>query len=192
MIKKVTAIFIFTYLYAIIRYNVFGEVSWNQLPSYISNKAIAWSAVVFLLITGWHHFKKNHAATTAWGRLAFHFSVVHIFLSLMLFSEPYYAKFFSGAHLSFSGELMILSGVLAAYTMYRIKRSKMQDSASTRFELLTIAAVGIHLFSMGLPGWLEPTQWYGSLPPVSLWSFFTVLAAGFLYIVSPKSEEEQI
>ena len=192
MFIKANAIFIITLLYAIARYIIFGDVSWNQLPSFIINKAIAWSAVIFLVITGFNFLKKEHNHTKIWGRLAFHFALLHIIISVGLFSSDYYPKFFSGNLLTFLGELMILTGGIAIYSLHRIKEHKKINTHSIRFELLGIVAVGLHLFSMGIPGWFQPIQWYAGLPPISLLSFVLIITAGIFYIIPKRQKRNNL
>ena len=190
MFIKATSVFIITFLYAITRYNILGDVSWNQLPSFIANKAISWSAVIFLVLAGYNYLKNKHDLTKEWGRLAFHFTLLHIIISVGLFSPEYYPKFFTGNLLTFLGEIMILSGGIGIYSLYRIKYHKKYHTHSIRFEVLGITAVSLHILSMGIPGWFHPAQWHGGLPPISLLSFALVITAGILYVI-PKLQKRK-
>lgn len=190
MFIKASTIFLITLIYAIARYIILGDVSWNQLPAFIANKAISWSTVMYVVLTGYYFMKKNHNLTKEWGRLAFHFALLHIILSFGLFSPEYYPKFFSGNLLTLLGELMLISGGIAIYSFYRIKKHKVHNTLSIRFELIGITAVSIHLVSMGIPGWFSPAEWHGGLPPISLINFVLVIIAGILYLNSKSTRRK--
>ncbi|MBA3974912.1 MAG: hypothetical protein C0504_11935 [Candidatus Solibacter sp.] len=44
-----------------------------------------------------------------------------------------------------------------------------------RFGLLGLALTAVHCLVIGLPGWLTPSKWPGSLPPITFMGFLTAL-----------------
>ncbi len=186
-------------LYAITRYNVFGGVPWEHLPSYVVNKSFAVAAIGFLALsymTGkWVKAYSNEPKTRRslakfLGLSGLYFAGLHIVLSLVLLSPANYAKFFmeDGGKLNLTGEITFLFGVLAisflmfpAITtlplMYEALGGERWQRAQ-RMGYWAIAMVAGHTFTMGYKGWLDPSGWHGGMPPITLWGF--LLAGGAL------------
>jgi len=184
-------IFIISFCYVLLRYVVFGSVSVAQIPVYLTNKSISLSAVIFLLIAAQRFKSNNRESGASWGKAALSTSLLHILLSLSIFSESYYDKLFSEAKLTWQGEMMILSGVMAIFLFIQSKRDTISEYRCRIFCLLASAAIGSHLFFMGYSGWFTPDTWYGGMPPVSLVSFLVCVLAVVHYLFPAKETIQQ-
>src|SRR3989338_4393633 len=111
--------------YALLRYNIIKGVPWSDLPLFISNKAIALYAVVFIalsfiigpLIKFWTGtFIRFQPLRKYFGLLGFGFASIHALISLLIFTPQYYPKFFSETgKLDLIGELSMLFGIIGFF-----------------------------------------------------------------------------
>jgi hypothetical protein len=181
---RIVAVLLATTVYAVVRYNVFGGVSWAQVPVYVLNKSVSWSAVVFLFFAAYGYLRGQKDESRGWGRASLHAAIVHVMLSLVLVSREYYGKLYglSGGveRLSVWGELHFLFGVLGIYLFGMLVRYDAR-SVGERLTLKRWASlcVLLHLIFLGVPGlgWVNPGTWPGWLPPISLWSAVFVMGA---------------
>ena len=171
----------FSTLYAVARYNHFGDVSTQNIPVYILNKSISVSSVVFLLLAGWHHTRGNDLVAKFWGTNSLHFAMLHIVLSFVLLSESYYPKLYNDGMMNLNGEACVLFGVLAAY-LYVLLAIRSSRNFFVMFKCLAAGAICLHLFFMGYFNWFTTTDWPGQLPPISLISFLIGIAALVMYL----------
>ena len=181
--------------YAVLRYHLFGGVPWIDFPMFILNKAISLSAFLLLTLnfalgplnklTGnvpspWLNARK------ALGMTGFLLATVHMVMSLMLFSPANYARFFEDAgKLSLIGGLSMVTGVVSWVILWAYNASFQtflrEDKAfiafiTSRGFMMTALLLGAgHLFFMGYEGWLNPAEWHGGLPPISLVAFTAFL-----------------
>ena len=80
-IRTVLVTIIISLLYAVIRYNIAGDVPWSQFPVFIINKATACSGVILLGLAGLNDsVEKRHRI----GLFASACLGLHCLLSLML------------------------------------------------------------------------------------------------------------
>ena len=194
-IAAITAVvFAITFAYAIIRYNVIKGVPWQQLPLFISNKAIALAAVVFIALSYdfgplarfWPKvFVPELSTRKFFGLFGFGLAAAHALVSLMIFSPAYYPKFFTAAgKLNLTGELSMLFGVIA-FSIFSISAvtsipavEKSIDSNRwqmlQRLGYLAFFLVLLHVLVMGFEGWLKPAGWPGGLLPISLVAFIVI------------------
>ncbi len=104
----------------------------------------------------------------------FKFSIaLHILLSLLIM-KPYYVKeFFTDEYsLSFAGNLSIISGAMAGFLLLR---GKQFFKSHKRRQHLVLIFAGLHLFFMGIDGWISPMDWNGHLPPITLIGFILII-----------------
>ncbi len=187
-------VFALTFAYAIVRYNVIRGVPWEQLPLFISNKAIALAAVVFIALSYdfgplarfWPKaFVPELPARKFFGLLGFGLAAVHALISLLIFSPAYYPKFFAeGGKLNLTGELSMLFGVLAFFIFLAAALTSLPPVAASmgrrqwqavqRLGYLAFFLVLLHVFVMGFEGWLKPSGWPGGLLPISLVAFIAI------------------
>lgn len=176
-----------TFAYAIIRYNLLKGVGWDQLPLFISNKAISLSAVLFIgisyalgsLTRFLPVFVPALGMRKFLGLFGFALAALHALISLLIFSQIRYPKFFSqSGNLNVVGELSMLFGILAFSVFAIVAISSIpgiinsQDSkrwlAVQRLGYLGLILVFFHVLTMGLDGWLKPEDWPGKMLPISL------------------------
>ncbi len=182
------------FAYAIVRYNIIKGVPWQELPLLISNKAIALAAVVFIALSydfgPLARFWPRAFVPLLWerkyfGLLGFGLAAVHSLISLLLFSQPYYPKFFTEAgKLNLTGELSMLFGVLAfsIFAMIAVTSipavEKSIDArrwqALQRLGYFAFFLVLLHVLVMGIEGWLKPAGWPGGLLPISMVAFIVI------------------
>ena len=182
--------------YAVLRYHVAGPVPWKDFPFFILNKGICLAAFILLTLNfslgplnnlgvrvspGWL------AARKAMGMTGFLLVLIHVLMSFLLFNPAVYAKFFQdNGTLTLLGGLSMLFGVLGFVVLWGYNMSFQtflrEDTAfiafitSRQFMLFALLLGAAHLFFMGYQGWLQPGDWHGGLPPISLvaFSFFAI------------------
>jgi hypothetical protein len=177
--------------YAVLRYHIVGDVPWKDFSLFILNKGLCLGA--FILLT--YNFALGPAknlglsvpqswlsARKAFGMTGFLLILIHVFISFMLFSPAFFAKFFTpdGTLTGVAGVSM-LAGILGfvflwAYNL-SFQTNLREDKAfigfitSRRFLMWALLLGGLHLAFMGYSGWLNPGGWHGGLPPISLVAF---------------------
>ncbi len=185
--------------YAVLRYHIFGEVPWKDLPLYVLNKGISLSSLILLSFNFSLGPLKNVgikipenwlSARKSMGIAGFLFAFIHIFMSISILNPKYYSIFFmADGTLSIEGGLSLLGGILSFVFLWvyntsfssRLKEDKriIAIITSRRFLIYAFFFTGVHLFFMGYKGWGDSSGWQGGLPPVSLISF-TIFSLGFL------------
>ena len=171
----------FSTLYAIARYNYFGDVSTQNIPVYILNKSISVSSVVFFLLAGWHHTRGNNPVAKFWGTNSLHFAMLHVVMSFVLLSDSYFPKLYSDGMMNLNGEACVLFGVLATY-FYVLLAIRSSRNFFVMFKCLAAGAICLHLFFMGYFNWFTTSDWPGQLPPISLISFLIGIVALVVYL----------
>ena len=100
-------------------------------------------------------------------------------LSLVLLSPARYENFFRGNQLTAAAGGSMLLGAIAAVLMgfgWRPRSAPGAGRSPGNLPLLCLV-VGCHAMLPGFPGWFTPSQWPGGLPPITLLSFLSSLAA---------------
>ena len=165
------------FAYAFTRYVVAGDVSPDQTPVFIVNKAVSLAAALFLALAARASLKGAPQEARTFGAATAHCALLHILLSLPLIRPAYFPSFFNGERFSGLGGASILFGALTAY-FYGLLFTRRPDRPG--FLWLKTGAAGAligHLVFMGFPKWIRPTEWPGRLPNVSLISCLFALAA---------------
>lgn len=175
--------------YAVVRYHLFGGVPWSQFPLYTTNKALAFTAAVLLCIAALNRGR----VAGAYGTLGYAACLAHAVASLAMLSPGMYPKFFDGDRLGFTGQLAVLAGIgavfvfaLPACTSFdRVCASLGSERVRCYRRLCTAALLilGAHLVAMGAPGWLDPSHWPGTLPPITLLSTAVIGGAILVRVV---------
>jgi DMSO/TMAO reductase YedYZ heme-binding membrane subunit len=186
---------LFSIVYAIIRYNIFGTVPWKDLPLYVLNKGISLSSLILLTITFSLGPLKNMKVKISenflnvrrpLGIAGFLLSFLHIFMSITILNPKYYKVFFmETGTLTIEGSLSLLGGILSFVFLWvyntRFSSRINEDEkiialiTSRRFLIYAMFFTGIHLFFMGYKGWGNISGWQAGLPPISLISFIVFL-----------------
>ena len=205
-IKLIGGVILFSLAYSILRYHLAGDVPWKDFPFFILNKALSLAA--FILIS----FNFGFGPAKQWGfpipqswldarkmlgMSGFLLVLIHVFMSLMLFSATRYGKLFEvDGTMTLNAGLSMLAGILAFVTLWVytisfqtfLKEDKaFIDFITSRKTMLIAFLFGaIHLFFMGYSGWLNPAGWNGGLPPISLVAFTVFMVA---YLLNLKYRE---
>lgn len=190
-------------LYAVVRYNVLGPVPVEQIPLYITNKAVAVAALILIALAfaarriapgsrlGW----VRHDRRTL-GMTGLSLALLHTALSLLLLNPTYFAKFFNelGQFTALAGASMLTGVVALVFLLVQGRVKAERESvvgltggkppsagvsiARRKLHGLAICVLALtagHVLFMGLPGWLTPNLWHGYLPPLTLISFVIAL-----------------
>ena len=164
--------------YAIVRYNVFKGVPWEQLPVYVSNKAIA---LVGLLLLGLSRVVVDKGRRRGLGLAGAGFVAVHVLLSLMLAGPEYFASLYNASgQMTGAAALSMLAGALGSGALLWLFHStKVRRVEGQRPHASLVPGLGrtlllftaIHVALIGVRGWFDLSSWPGSLPPITLLSF---------------------
>ena len=165
---KISGTLVLTFVYAIVRYVVFGQVSPIHIPVYLLNKSVSMAAVLFLFYAAINYLRNQKELSTKWGSVSFHCALIHILLSFSIFARSYYPKFYLQEKLSLTGELVVLFGVFGGYFYWLIRKYAATSNKLIIYKILASLSIGLHMIFMGLPGWLQIEKWHGFLPPISL------------------------
>ncbi len=189
-VRAALAVILACVVYAVVRYNVFGDVSTDSIPMYISNKAIALSAVIFLLVASHRCFVTDRAGSRFWGTASLHASAIHILMSMVLLNDTYFEQLYNvDGSLNITGGASTLAGTLAAYFYFALVQVGSRRKGPYLLKLFASAFVALHLLIMGLSGWLKMLDWPGGMPPISLLAFASALGAASFYVVASRRKK---
>lgn len=168
-IFQITFLFLLTGLYAVTRYVFSGKVGFEHIPAFIVNKAVSFTAAISLSVTAWKYQNGAHEDVRRWGTVTLHLILIHILISVMLFSGETYPDFFSNGSLTVAGELLILSGVGAGYLTWLTSRRWVKGQRMYYVQLGSAFLIGGHLIARGGWKWFRGVDdWPLGLPPISL------------------------
>ncbi len=207
-------IFVVTFAYAILRYNILKGIAWEHLPLFISNKAISLSAVMFIALSYLlgplaRFWPKTIVPLLGlrqfFGLVGFGLAALHGFMSLLIFTPAYYPKFFSqDGTLNLIGEFSMAFGILAFFVFAAValtsilgvagSMSSQRWQAVQRLGYFGLVLVLFHVLAMGYEGWMKPSSWPGGMLPVSLFAAIIIAFALLLRIVvliSPGKNYQQ-
>ena len=185
--------------YAILRYHIVGDVPWKDFPFLILNKGISLAAFILLTFNFSIGPLKNLGikVSEGWlnsrqvlGMTGFLFVLIHALMSFMIFKPAVFGKFFEeNGSLTLYAGLSMLGGILSFVVLWAynlaFKTTLKEDQkfigfiTSRKFLLIAMLFSLMHLFFMGINGWMNPSGWNGGLPPISLVAF-TFFAIGYI------------
>ncbi len=185
--------FIILLMYAVLRYNIFGDVPWTDIPLFIVNKALSLTTVVLLFSTISRKEKVRKRLKELWKSI-FVLTSIHVFISFLLLDPEYFRNFYSAGTLNLLGYLSISFGISAFIGIIILNSNKILPTKNANFtisysvrhtiqKVIPILIVG-HLMSTGYKGWLSPMNWHGYLFPISLIAFVLMV----LYIIRTKKK----
>lgn len=180
--------FVFSFTYAIVRYNVFHGVPMNHIPLYVTNKAIALTAVALLGSAQAWRTRSDRAVRRGLGLWGFGLAALHVAVSMTILGPHYFAKFYeSDGRMTLGGELSILCGVLCFFALAIPAVSSLPGISRALGEIpwqrvqasgrIGLGLAAAHVLFMGAPGWFKPATWPGGLPPITLLAFVAVVMA---------------
>ena len=163
--------YLFTTVYTVVRYHIYGSVLWKDIFVFTLNKIIIFSAVFFLSFL--NIFKLNSYIKNFLKKTILVSIVLHIFFSTIIL-KPYYLRSFFEPNLGMSliGNISLLFGSLAA--VFFILQSQIAINPVLRKKFFVILVM-IHLMVMGIKSWLTPNTWFGGLVPITLISFIILI-----------------
>jgi len=177
--QKAGLILLLTFVYAVLRYNVFGGVAWAQVPVYIVNKSVSWAG---LLLLGMSLLAREKDVRRYFGTRAVAALFGHLLLSIMILNPAYFAKFYGAdGRMTLAAEFSMFAGAVGflflASLFYLNGVEKPSTAASLRagWGRAVLWCGAVHVAAMGYTGWLTPEAWHGYLPPISLLSFLAAL-----------------
>lgn len=204
-----SATFAVTLGYAFLRYNVVRNVSYENIPLFIANKAIALTATILIGLSFLlgplarflpklfvpHLYLRKHLGVTGFAAAA-----LHALISLVLLTPAYYPKFFlPNGKMDLIGESSILFGILAFLIFLAISITSLppienrmdprQWKFVQRLGYLAYILILFHVAVMGWAGWWQPESWKFGLASISLISALVivfVLIMRAIVIVFPK------
>ncbi len=175
-------LFFTTFIYAYIRYILYGPYSFPQDFFHILNKSLSFTSAILLFLIVLNSKNLNRKV---WGKTLFWFVNLHIILSLILFFQGYYDKKFSQNALKSIGS--VFWGLLAYFYLiklfFSIKKGEIQPGGSLYFKKigLLLMLLLLHVIFWGLNAWFQPRNWYGQLFPITLISAIIILT-GLIYL----------
>jgi hypothetical protein len=169
--------------YAILRYNVFGTVSWEQLPLFVGNKAIA---VTSLVLLGMSRLVVDRPRRKALGLTGLSLAIVHVLLSFVVLDPAYLGShYLDTGRLRWGAEVSILTGALATalllwlgYTT-AIKPVERQSGALgllPGIARMMLVLVAVHTAALGYVVWFDTSTWPGTMPPITMLSSLLAIA----------------
>lgn len=177
--------------YAILRYHIVGDVPWKDFPFFILNKGISLAAFILLTFNFSIGPLKNMGVKVSEGWLnsrqvlgmtGFLYVLIHALMSFMIFKPEIFGKFFEeNGSLTLYAGLSMLGGILAFVVLWAYNlafKTNLKENqkfisfiTSRKFSLIAMLFSLTHLYFMGINGWMNPSGWNGSLPPISLIAF---------------------
>lgn len=177
--------------YAVVRYNVFKGVPWEQLPVYVSNKAIA---LVGLLLLGLSRVVQDKGRRKGLGLAGAGFVAVHVLMSLMLAGPEYFPSLYNATgKMTGSAALSMLAGALGSGALLWLFHStKVRPAEGQQQRTSLVPGLGralllftaVHVALIGVDAWVDLDTWPGSLPPITLLSF----AIAVVLLAMPKTK----
>lgn len=185
---------IFSLGYAIVRYNIIREVPFENVPLYISNKAIAMAATILIGISFVmgplarfsqgivrHLYLRKHV-----GLVGFALAAMHTLMSMILLGPAYYSRLYlASGKLTLVGESAMLFGVLAIVVFSIVSITSMppifkhmdfkQWQFVQRLGYLAYIFVMLHVYVMAYKGWSNPDAYSYGFIPVSLLSVLVIV-----------------
>ena len=197
--------------YAVLRYNVVGDVPWKDLPLYVLNKGISLASLLLLTLNfslsplrnlGIPISDKILSARKSLGVTGFAYAFTHLLISLSILNSAYYPVFFiEEGTLTLRGGLCLLGGVLSfilLWVYYKTFKEVLNKDykiiamiTSKKSILYILFFLGVHLFFLGYTGWTTVHLWQGRLPPISLISFLIFLLGFLVNVFGRKGRNEE-
>lgn len=167
--------------YAILRYVIFGEVTWSRLPLYVANKMFAWSSLLLIGLSMIPAVARTHETRRFLGSVGWIFVLVHLLMSLLLVRPENYPVLFTANRLNVFGEAGMLFGIISLFLLGTVKEefSRIRGFPTKRALLVQMtgggfAIAGLHAGTLGVQNWLKPAEWPGYMPPIGLLSVLWV------------------
>jgi hypothetical protein len=180
----VSVVFCAALAYIFVRYHYFGNTPWERAPLFTMNKVVSFAAA---LLFAWVHLvRPAPPAGVKIGLAAFWLAALHVLMSMALLMPDHYAKLYEGAAYNLTGQTTLLFGCLtvmllalpavASIPSVREALTSGQRLFARRAGYAALFFIALHVFALGIAGWLRPSTWTGGLPSPTLLTFLAVLA----------------
>ena len=169
--QVLSGIYFFTAVYAVVRYHLFGGVPWRDFPLFTLNKIIIFSTVLIWILL--QSKKLPQSIKSRLYKIIYISVAAHVLWSVLV-TRPYYlSKFFNpdGGLTAYAGWSLLAGSV--AFLIFMFGEKAGLNKKSIRKGMLFFTA--FHLFFMGFSGWINPQNWYGMLPPITLIAWIPVV-----------------
>ncbi len=189
MLRSILSIYAASVVYSVVRYIVFMPKNLEHLPVFVVNKGVSMAAAL-CFAAGFHHaWRKSQGVRSAadpasWFRAGVFGVVWHIPISLAILNPAYFGEFFRDAadpavppRMTFAGEMVFLFGGLAAALIFLSLRSGVSAQSRRLISVAAMAALALHVLSMGYSRGLNINAGHAYLPPMWLLSTIAVLLA---------------
>lgn len=166
----VAYIFLASVVYATVRYNMFKGVPWSDWPVFVLNKAFALASLAMIALFAVGKARAGGRPAPGLMSAAGSCALIHVLLSLAIFTPEYYGKLFREGRLTASAGVAMALGSVAVALMAAGARLPRDADPRRRAVLLAVLAlaVGAHAALQGFAGWFTPSLWPGRLPPITL------------------------
>lgn len=190
---KIFITFLIALSYAIIRYNIFGNVPWQDFPLFITNKAFSLSIILMLLFTVNQKEQDEPTTENIW-KTIFIFTSIHVLISFRLLGFEHYQKLYTENVLNLVGYFTLFFGITGFVGLLILNSDNLLPTTNGKLVITNIAKKNIgkllpflisgHLISMGFKGWFTPNKWPGYLLPITLIAFVMVV----IYIIKIRKK----
>ncbi len=186
--------FLFSFIYSLLRYNVFGDTPWEDLPLFVMNKVFALTSIILFSYYQFSIIKSEWDESKIIRDYAVIFGVFHILISTIIISPAYFPKFFNALKFNLIGELSLFLGVIASGLLLILFSKNILESVKNKAEFNNRIAksffvfTAAHVIIMGYKGWFEPSSWQGWLPPITLLSFVVAVIPLVYKIIFKKTK----
>lgn len=165
-------VFVVAISYSFLRYAWAMETPIENWPAFISNKALAFSAVSFLTLGFWTKLKKQKDASEFF-YLSLVCAISHGAISAAILNPSYYEFLYNDVQrLNIWGEMTILFGAVA----FALFISWSREFASFSRDIFVFSIILCHIVSVGYSKWITPSLWKYGLVPISLLSASIIFA----------------
>lgn len=203
MLRSILTIYAASVAYSVVRYVVFAPKNLESLPVFVVNKGVSMAAALCFAAGFFHAFRKSRGVLSAtdpatWFRAGVFGVVWHIPMSLAILNPAYFGEFFRDAadpaappRMTFAGEMVFLFGGLAAALIFLSLRSGVSARSRRLISVAAMAALALHVLSMGYGRGLNINAGHAYLPPMWLLSAIGALFAMWWAAMSFRRSDEQ-
>lgn len=164
-------------IYAVVRYVVFSPKYAENIPSFISNKAIGMAAAFFLVIAYHSKCHGRHLKASVLFKAAIIAVVIHVPASLSLIRPGYFPDFFmaDGSTMKFWAEMVVLCGGISLALLWKTSQERVWGNPQMKMGFMLLGAIFLHVGSMGICRGLNITAKHAYLPPMWLLSLIGIV-----------------
>jgi hypothetical protein len=183
--KSVCVIGAASLIYAVVRYVLFSPKYAENIPSFISNKAIGMAAAFYLVAAYHSKCRGFHLKATVIFKAAMIAVVIHVPTSLSLVRPGYFPDFFvdDGSTMKFWAEMVVLCGGISLALLWITSQQRLWGSPQAKLGIQLLCSVFLHVGSMGICRGLNITAKHAYLPPMWLLSLLGI-ALGIVILSS--------